>query len=230
MKLMKYLKAEFSGWKRLEVLWLVVATAVILYVPLFSHDTPVGIIAALTGVWCVIFTGKGKLFSFVLGTVNTVLYAYVAYQAKYYGDVMLNVLYYLPCNFVGIYAWIKHFDEKEGEVRMESMRVSHTMLTLLASAAAVLGYGCVLRKLGGNAPFVDATSTVLSVVAQILCIKRYSQQWILWIIVDGVTILMWVLAFVNGGESLATLLCWIVYFLNAIIMYVRWERKAKNAV
>lgn len=228
--LKKYIKAEVSGWTKLEILWLIIATAVILYVPIFSKDTLCGIIAALTGVWCVILTGKGKLSSFIVGTVNTVLYAYVAYKAKYYGDVMLNLLYYLPCNVIGLFAWKKHFNEEEGEVKMESMKLSNALLTFLISGAAVFGYGLILKKLGGNAPFVDAASTVLSVVAQILCIKRFSQQWIIWIVVDGVTILMWVLAFFNGGESLATLLCWIVYFLNAIFMYVKWERKAKHAV
>jgi len=36
---------------------------------------------------CVVLTGKGKLSSYVFGMVNTLLYAYIAYGAKYYGDV-----------------------------------------------------------------------------------------------------------------------------------------------
>ena len=102
-------------------------------------------------------------------------------------------------------------------------------------AAAVvfgtIGYGYFLRRLGGALPFVDALSTVVSVVAMIVSVKMYMEQWILWIVVDVVTVAMWGIAFTNGNDSIATLLMWIVYLGNAVIMYIKWAKEAKqNAV
>ena len=82
--------------------------------------------------------------------------------------------------------------------------------------------------MGGNLPFVDSMSTVVSVVAQILCIKRYVEQWVLWIVVDIVTVIMWIAAFFIGGESVATLLMWSVYLINAIIMFIKWSKETKG--
>ena len=102
---------------------------------------------------------------------------------------------------------------------------------ILMTAAVVvgtIGYGFVLKILKGNLPFVDALSTVVSVVAMIISIGMYVEQWILWIVVDIVTVFMWYKAFSAGNDSIATLLMWIVYLGNAIIMYFKWAKEAKQ--
>ena len=65
---------------------------------------------------------------------------------------------------------------------------------------------------------------------RILCVKRYMEQWILWIVVDVVTVFMWIAAFFNGGESVATLLMWSIYLLNAIFMFIKWYKESKTIV
>ncbi|SHK46639.1 nicotinamide mononucleotide transporter PnuC [Fibrobacter intestinalis] len=64
-----------------------------------------GIISATTGTICVILTGKDKLSAYVLGLMNVLLYADIAYRATLYGETMLNLLYYLPMQFVGWFSW-----------------------------------------------------------------------------------------------------------------------------
>ena len=88
-------------------------------------------------------------------------------------------------------------------------------------------YGYVLTVLNGNLAYVDAFSTVISVVAMIISIKRYAEQWILWIAVNCVTIFMWAYAFfIQEAESIAPLLMWCIYLINAIIMYIKWRKEA----
>ena len=97
-KLKKYIHSELTGWKPFDVTWLLLASAVILGLSIYWKDTLLSLTAAVTGTWCVILTGKGKRSSFIFGLVNTICYAIVAFQAKYYGEVMLNAIYYLPMN------------------------------------------------------------------------------------------------------------------------------------
>lgn len=224
------IKSELSGWKKLEVLWLAVATAIIAGVSIYSKDNAIGVIAALTGVWCVILTGKGKMSSFIVGTVNTVLYAYTAYKASLYGEVMLNMIYYVPMNFVGLFAWKKHMGEENNEVVKERLSLKQSAIVYPVIAIAVVGYGFVLQKMGGATPYIDSLSTVLSIFAQILCVKRLADQWALWICVNVVSVAMWVIQFVQTGENLVMIFMWGVYLVNAIIMFIKWEREAKNEV
>lgn len=214
----QFLKSELTGWKALDLAWLAAATAVILGLSLYWKDSPVSLWAALTGVWCVILTGKGKRSSFLFGTVNVVFYAMISFQARYYGEVMLNILYYLPMNFVGWFAWKKHMNEETGEVVKRRLPRNRRVWVYGLTAAAILLYGLVLKALGGNLPYVDSMSTVVSVTAQILSVKRLTEQWVLWIVVDVVTVVMWGINFAQGGETVATLAMWSVYLINAVIM------------
>ena len=227
--LVRYLQSERRGWKAWEIGWLALATAVILGLSIYWKDNWVSLTAAVTGVWCVILTGKGKRSSFILGMVNTVLYAWVAFQAKYYGEVMLNMLYYVPMNVVGWFAWKKHMNEDSGEVKKTKLSLKGSALIYGLTAAAIVGYGLVLKALGGALPYIDSMSTVVSITAQILSVKRLREQWVLWIVVDIVTVVMWAVNFARGGETIATLAMWSVYLVNAFIMFVKWDREAKAA-
>lgn len=224
------LKNEVSGWKKWEAAWLVVACVVIAGLSVYWQDTLMGIISATTGVACVVCTGKGKLSAYVFGAVNTLLYAIIALGAGYYGEVMLNALYYFPLQFYGFAVWYRHMNENTHEVEKIRMKGKHRAALALIVTIATAAYGYVLKILGGTLPFVDALSTVVSVVAMIVSIKRYMEQWILWIVVDVVTVFMWVFAFLNGNDSFATLLMWIVYLFNAVVMYLKWAKEAKNEV
>ena len=33
--------------------------------------------------------------------------------------------------------------------------------------------------------------------------------------------------YINGGESIATMMMWAVYLINAIVMFVKWRRDVK---
>ncbi len=224
----KFVKSELSGWKPFDVIWLVFATAVILGLSIYWKDSPVSLWAAVTGVCCVILTGKGKRSSFIFGLVNTILYAIVALWAKYYGEVMLNLIYYLPMNFVGFIAWKKYMNDETGEVIKERLSLSKSIVVYAITAVSIVIYGFILKRMGGNLPYVDSMSTVVSVVAQILSIKRLTEQWVLWIVVDIVTVFMWAVDFMKGGESISTLAMWSIYLINAFIMFIRWYKEAKK--
>lgn len=220
-------KEELKGWKKWEIAWLLICCAVIMALSVYWKDSVIGIISATTGVACVVCTGKGKLSAYIFGVVNILLYALISFEAKYYGEVMLNLLYYFPMQFYGFYVWKKNMNEETHEVKKRKMPKKHFGIVLVVIFVATLIYGTFLKYLGGNLSYVDALSTVVSVVAMVISIKMYLEQWILWLIVDAVTVVMWGIAFANGSDSIATLLMWIVYLGNAFVMYVKWYREVK---
>ncbi len=221
------IKQELTGWKKWQVLWLAFTIITILGVSIQQGDTWIGIIASVTGVICVVLCGMGRVSNYLYGTINVILYAYIAWKAKYYGDVMLNLLYYLPTNFIGWAAWNKHINAETNVVYKKRMTLKQDVLLTIISIVSVAGYAYILRLLGGNLPIVDSMSTVFSVIAQILMIKRFMEQWVIWIVVDVVSVIMWIAALSTEGASIAVLLMWAVYLANAVIMFVKWYRESK---
>lgn len=221
-----FVKNELSGWKKWEVFWMLVACAVITGLSIFWGNSLMGIISALTGVLCVICTGKGKLSAYVFGLVNCILYAIISYEAKLYGETMLNALYYVPMQFVGFYIWNKNMDDNTKEVKKGHMTGKGRILLLLSMILGTYLYGLLLAFLGDAMPFVDSFTTISSVIAMIISVKMFAEQWWVWVVVDIFSVYMWWCNFSSGSDNIATLLMWIIYLGNAIIMLVKWEKEA----
>lgn len=222
------LKRELTGWKKAEVIWLFVACAVITGLSIYWGDSLMGIISAVTGVACVVCTGKGKLSAYVFGLVNSVLYAIISFRATLYGETMLNALYYVPMQFVGFYVWSKHMDQQTGEVVKKRMKPIGLLLMSAAVALATILYGLLLKQLGDAMPFVDSFTTVCSVAAMIISVRMYAEQWMIWVAVDVFSVYMWWCDFRSGSDNIATLLMWVVYLGNAVIMLIKWEKEAHS--
>lgn len=118
----KLIRNELSCWKRHELIWLAAACTIITALSLYWGDPPLGIISSVSGVACMVCTGKGKLSAYAFGLVNSVLYAVISYRAALYGETMLNALYYVPMQFVGFYVWYRHMDQETGEVVKKRMK------------------------------------------------------------------------------------------------------------
>jgi len=221
------IKNEFLGWKKSEIIWLLIAVSVILGLSIYWGDTTLAIISATTGVMCVVLTGKGKISSFIFGLINIVTYIYIAYVARFYGEVMLNAIYYLPMQFVGIYFWNKNMNNDTYEVVKNKLKFKTWILIIIGIVMVSIVYGFILNLLGGNLPYIDSFSTVLAVVAMIMIVKRLTEQWYLWICVNIIMIGMWIWNFYHNQDNLATLLMWGVYLINAIIMLFKWKRESE---
>lgn len=227
-KLDNFIKTELSGWKIWEIIWLLSAVFVIVALSIYWNDTPMGIISSAAGVMCVILTGKGKLSAYIFGLVNSVLYAIIAYKSTYYGETMLNLIYYVPMQFVGFHVWSKHINEQTQEVYKRHMEWSRKILLLVIIIVATTGYGFLLKYMGDAMPFVDSFTTVCSFAAMIISVRMYSEQWWIWVIVNVFSVYMWAVDFAKGSENIATLLMWIVYLGNSVIMLVKWEKESKS--
>ena len=222
-------KKKWLGCDVWQIAWLVFSNIVILGIAIYQKDDWFNIVTALSGVVCVILCGMGKVSNYFFGTINILLYAYVAFNAKYYGDVMLNLLYYFPTNILGWIVWAKNVNHENNEVYKKRLTVKQDVYLTVISVIGVLGYSLVLKALKGNLPIVDSISTVGSIIAQILMINRYAEQWVIWIAVDIVTVIMWLVAYVDGDGGIAVLLMWMVYLTNAVIMYIHWMKEAKKS-
>lgn len=225
----KFLKNELYGWTPGEIIWLLFTCSVITLLSIYWNDTLMGIISAVTGIAYVIFAGKGKLSAYFFGLINCVLYAIISYNAKLYGETMLNVIYYIPMQFAGFFIWRKNINPDTHEVKKRHMtnifRIGVAVLIILAT----YGYGLLLQYLGDSRPYIDSFTTVASVVSMIVSIGMYSEQWWIWLAVNSFSVYMWWCDFSSGSDNIATLLMWVVYLISGIMMLIRWEREIKNS-
>lgn len=221
---MKKVFNYFNGFE-----WFLILSMIFANLITGGLSEPIGAICSITGVICVVLVAKGKISNYFFGFVNVALYIFIAYQARLYGEVMLNAIYYLPIQFIGYFTWKRKMSTETGTVKAKTMTKKQLFLTIILSAIGIFAYAQLLIVLGGNTPYLDSTSTVLSVIAQLLMLMMFAEQWLLWIVVNIVSVAMWMFPALKGDQAaISMVIMWSAYLINAIYGYVNWIKMAKK--
>ena len=207
-----------------------VISANIIYSVLENDFDVVGSLAGITGVVCVVLVAKGNILNYFFGLVNVALYAYVSFKAQLYGDAALNALYYLPMQFIGWYSWINR-RESVDSVTVEARRMSLMQRVWLGlfTVSTVSLTAWVLYLFRDPQPVKDAATTVLSVIAMFLMVRRFMEQWVLWVVTNIISVVMWVVALANGeAHSALMIIMWVFYLANSLNGWVTWAKLSRN--
>lgn len=221
------MKKFISYWNIYERFWLITFCGVAIWITIVGGDSLFGFTVFLSGVLCVILAAKGSITNYPVGMFNTVGYSWLSWQNGLYGEVSLNMLFYLPMMVIGFLMWRKHVN-KGGIVVMRKLPVKAAAIVSAASIAAVTGLGFILSLLGGqNTPYIDASTNVLSVAATILMVRRYREQWTAYIIVNVLSVIMWSLRTAAGSpEGPMMTVMWSAYLINSFYGLYNWTRGA----
>lgn len=221
-----------KDWTNFEKLWLATFTAVNIYLFFAWGDSLLGLTSSITGMICVVLVAKGKISNYYFGIVQTGTYAYISYTYGLYGESMLNALFYLPIQFIGIYLWSKNKTDnsvKGEDVRVKKLSLKGWILVITISITASLLYAQVLSAIGGQQVRLDSVAVVLSIVAQILMLKRFAEQWILWIAVNVLSIALWAITLIStGGNDWSMLVMWTAFLFNSVYGYINWIKMSKK--
>ena len=186
------------------------------------------IFTLITGVIYIILEIRQKNFMWVVGILTSLAAMYVFFCQGLYASFGLNT-YYLVTSFIGLWHWRrdKEILQAEGDdsVHLNRLNLSSVLAGGLVAVIGVLALTlgmAQLAKLGlqeNPMSLLDATATMLSVVATWWLVKSYIQHWWLWIIADALSTAlclslgMWWMAALYGA-----------YTASAIIGYRHWKR------
>ncbi|MBQ3566833.1 MAG: nicotinamide mononucleotide transporter [Oscillospiraceae bacterium] len=188
------------------------------------HYTLLSSTAAVCGIMNVVLCAKGRKSQYYWGIVNIASYIAISAMSKLYGEVMLNTFYYIPLQFIGLYMWRKNYSKDSDSVKVRKMKVIPAIILVVATALGICLYKYILSVIGGNSVWLDSTSTVISVIANALMVLRYREQYLLWLIVNVVTTVMWAL---KGDPIMTTM--WAVYAFNAVYGYYLWNKMSRDS-
>lgn len=183
----------------------------------------------LSGVLCVVLAAKGNIWTYAFGMYNTFGYAYLAYTNGLYGETGLNLFFFVPMNVVGYVLWKPKLEG--GYVQMRAMLPRQILLTAVASLLGILGLGYGLSLIAGqNNPYIDAITDVLSIFATFLMVYRFREQWLLYILLNVFTVLLWCIRTAQGSpEGPLMIVMWTAFLINAGYGYYNWTRGVKLA-
>ena len=176
------------------------------------------IIAAVIGAVSVYLSVRQNIWSWPTAIVNVVVYAVVFYQSKLYADMGLQVIY-AGLSVYGWYEWLYGgANRTELHVSRTSSRLGATLAVIALVGSALLG-ALLWRATDAALPFMDASLSSTSLVAQWMMTKKKLENWLVWITVDVLYIGMFIFKHLYVTAGL-----YVVFLVLAVRGYVDWRR------
>lgn len=218
----------FSDWSFKEKLWLAFVLTFQTVAWIINKESAFMLIMTLTSSLNLVLGAKGKVAGLYFAIINSAMYAYSCLAIPLYGEIMYNVLYSIPVSASAIYLWKKN-TASDGEVKFRTMSKNFIIGTLVVTIIAIFAYSQLLKWMGGNFAFMDSLTTVVSVIASMLYLLRYSEQWLMWVIVNSLSIVMWIMVLMSGDKSaILIIIMKVVNLCNSSYGYWNWRKIAKK--
>lgn len=224
MELTEFVKKELNGWKKIEIIGLFTVLTLILINAIIVKDNPIAVISAFCGILYTIIAGKGKISCYFFGLSGSWCYVWLSFINALWGNMLLYLCYYIPMQILGIFKWKKHLKKDTKEIVKTRLSNKNRIILLFIGVLGSIITSIILHYFHDKSPIADGITTFLSVLGMYLTVRRAIEQWVVWMIVNGISALMWINLVLQGIKTYSTVIMWVVYFVLAIYFYFEWKK------
>ncbi|QMD24295.1 nicotinamide riboside transporter PnuC [Citrobacter freundii] len=174
-------------------------------------------VGTVAGLLCIGLASLEKISNYVFGLINVTLFAIIFFQIQLYASLLLQVFFF-AANIYGWYAWSRQTSQHEAELKIRWLSLPKALSWLAACVVAIglmtvfidpvfafltrmavnimqgLGLQVAAPELQPDAfPFWDSCMMVLSIAAMILMTRKYVENWLLWVIINVISVVIFAL-------------------------------------
>ncbi|MBR1835530.1 MAG: nicotinamide mononucleotide transporter [Bacteroidales bacterium] len=186
----------------------------------FSVFNILEIIGAVIGLAYIISEYRADRFFWPLSILMSLFYIVIDFTSGIYANGAI-CCYNLLMSIYGLLVWRGIVQSKERAERPVGSCPRHYW-PFIGAAVAVLSVVLwwLLGTLGESQfPWLDGISSALSIVAMWMLSQKYWQQWILWLVVEPLMILLF---YITGNYASALL--YVVFEVFCVLGIIRWRR------
>jgi nicotinamide mononucleotide transporter len=184
----------------------------------------VEILGVIFSLLYLFFSIRQKILLWPMGIISALLYMVVFYQSKFYADMGLNGYYFI----ISIYGWIlwnRGRNETGGGLPVTRIKSRLALLLAVITLGTFFGIGLLLDNFTDSpVPYWDAFTTAVSFTATWMLARKILEHWILWIIVDAVSMGLYLYR-----GLYPTLVLFAVYTAMAVIGFIQWKKNLQTA-
>lgn len=204
-------------------------------------------VGTLAGLLCIWLASLEKIVNYAFGLINVTLFAIIFFQIQLYASLLLQ-LFFFVANIYGWYAWSRQNSQQEAELQIRWLPLPKAIAWLVACVVAIglmtiyinpvfafltrvavsamsgLGLNVTMPALQPDAfPFWDSCMMVLSIAAMVLMTRKYVENWLLWVIINVISVVIFALQGVYAMSLEYLLLTFIA--LNGSRMWIKSARE-----
>jgi nicotinamide mononucleotide transporter len=204
-------------------------------------------VGTIFGLMCIWYASREKIINYLYGLINVVLFCIIFYQIQLYANMLLQI-YFFVINIYGWYAWSRQSSDNTAVLKVRWMSKTKSILTIVIAIACIIVLAMfinpifysltksgvyIINLMGTNIavpplipdpyPLLDSTVTILSLIAMVLMTRKYVENWIIWVIINVLSIILYSMQ----GVYFMALEYFILTFI-AVNGTVNWIRTAKQ--
>jgi nicotinamide mononucleotide transporter len=173
--------------------------------------------AVLLAIGYLLLAVRENIWCWYCAFASTAIYTVLFWDVSLLMESALNV-YYMGMAVFGWYQWTRGNASGEG-VSIQSLSRNQHLIIIVAIGNLSLISGYLLSQYSDAAwPYVDSFTTWASVITTWLVAKKYLENWLYWIVIDTVSIPL----YLDRGLPLTALL-FAGYVIIAITGYISWK-------
>lgn len=171
-------------------------------------------VGALCGLLCIWLASLEKTINYLFGLINVSLFAVIFFQIQLYASLLLQIFFFVA-NVYGWYAWTRRTEEQEIALKIRWLPLPLLIAWAGLAALAIgvmtvyidavfaaltriavtlmqgLGAQVTMPELQPDAfPFWDSSMMVLSMIAMILMTRKYVENWLLWVVINIISVVI----------------------------------------
>ena len=166
----------------------------------------------------VILAAKENSLCWGAALISVSLYIYICFTAKLYPETGLQI-FYLIMAIIGYFTWNKKSKEK---IKEWSEFKHLIIITLGALFSFIMGF-YFFTYTDSAMPIIDSFTTVFSIIATYMVVKKVLGNWLYWIVIDLLSVYM----YFHRDLHLTSLL-FIAYTTIAVYGYMSWSKRIKK--
>ena len=192
-------------------------TQVITYI--ITKDSFLSFISGVTGVFSVVFCSERRFSYYFWAFIQIVTFSIICYNEHLYAKLIENVFYLITMG-VGIGTWLANKGD-DNKVQTRSLNVDGIVKCCILGMIGFILLYIPLLFLGDTAPFLDALTTTLAFIAEILMVLRYKENWFVWFVMNMICTILFL---ITGNWCMVTQ--YVFFTINTIYGYTLWRKNA----
>ncbi len=191
---------------------------------LWISNNYIELLGLIFGLLYILLSIKQNIWCWPVGFITSALYIYVFFVTKFYADMGLQVYYLI----VSVYGWSYWMfgakSKKQDDLKITKTNIKLAIYLFLATSILFIIISYILvNYTDSEIPYWDAFTTAASFVATWMLARKIIEHWIIWIIVDSVSLGL----YIYKGLYL-TVILFAVYTVLAILGYIEWKKELKK--
>ena len=169
---------------------------------------------------------KENIWCWFFAFFSTALYTALFWDVNLLMESALNV-YYMAMAVFGWHQWTRggsgnNTESHTLDIQSLTGRQHGVIIVAILLLSSVSGY--LLNEHSSAAwPYVDSFTTWASVITTYLVTRKYLQNWLYWIVIDAVSIPL----YIDRGLNLTALL-FAIYIIIAVLGYMHWNKHYRS--